>query len=143
MLSPSKRIWNEYKAFVVKMAIDNASVQITKTNYELLCDAETLLGLACVIPFLEVVHGLSKFAQGHGNFIYDFVDVLKLAKTYIFAMYYESSPKFSHQQFSTTKIEYVAFYYGGKFYMLHIKNQITKAMNMVTKYMRATCVEDV
>jgi hypothetical protein len=55
MLSPSKKILNEYKAFVVKMAIDSVSVQITKVNYELLCDVETLLGLAYVIPLLEVV----------------------------------------------------------------------------------------
>jgi hypothetical protein len=58
-------------------------------------------------------------------------------------MYYESSPKFSHQQFSTTEIEYVAFYFGGKFDMLHIINQITKVMSMVTKDMWATCVKNV
>jgi hypothetical protein len=55
ILSPSKHILNEYEAFVVKMAIDSASGQITEANYELLCDVETLLGLACVIPLLEVV----------------------------------------------------------------------------------------
>jgi hypothetical protein len=55
MLSPSKRILNGYKAFIVKMAIDSVNVQITKANYELLCDVEMLLGLACVIPLLEVV----------------------------------------------------------------------------------------
>jgi hypothetical protein len=123
------------------MAIDSANVQITKANYELLCDVETLLGLACVI--IEVVQRLSKFAQGRGTFIYDFVDALKLVEVDLFIMYYENLPKFSHQQFSNTKIEYVAFYFNGKFYMLHIINQIMKVMNMVTKNMRATCVEDV
>jgi hypothetical protein len=59
------------------------------------------------------------------------------------AMYYENSPKFSHQQFSTIEIEYVAFYFGGNFNMLHITNQITKVMSVVTKDMLATCVEDV
>jgi hypothetical protein len=53
---------------------------------------------------------------------------------------YESSPKFSHQQFNTIQIEYVAFYFGGKFYMLHITNQITKVMKMVTKDMLAAYV---
>ncbi len=60
-------------------------------------DVETLLGLACVIALLEVVQGLSKFAQGRGTFIYDFVDALKLVEVDFFIMYYESSPKFSHQ----------------------------------------------
>jgi hypothetical protein len=39
----------------MKMAIDSVGVRITKANYESLCDAKTLLGLACTIPFLEVV----------------------------------------------------------------------------------------
>jgi hypothetical protein len=81
MLSTSKRILNEYKALVVKMGINSVNVQITKANYELLCDAETLLGFAYVIPLLKVVQGLSKFAQGRGTFIYDFVDALKLVET--------------------------------------------------------------
>ncbi len=81
MLSPSKQFLNEYKGLVVKMVIDNVNVQITKANYEFLCDAKTLLGLACVIPLLEVVQGLSKFAQGRGTFIYDCVDALKLVET--------------------------------------------------------------
>jgi hypothetical protein len=62
MLSPSQRILNEHKALVVKMVIDNVNVQITKANYELLCDVKMLLGLACVIPLLEMVQGFSKFA---------------------------------------------------------------------------------
>jgi hypothetical protein len=36
-----------------------------KANYELLCNVENFLGLACIMPLLEVVQGLSKFAQGH------------------------------------------------------------------------------
>jgi len=47
MLLPSKRVLNEYKALVVKMAIDSASVKIVKAKYELLCDAKMSLGLAC------------------------------------------------------------------------------------------------
>jgi hypothetical protein len=36
-----------------------------KVKYELLCNVENFLGLACIMPLLEVVQGLSKFAQGH------------------------------------------------------------------------------
>jgi hypothetical protein len=63
MLSPSKRVLSEYKALVVKMVEDNVIVDTTKINYELMCDLETLLGLSCIIPLLELVQGLSKFAQ--------------------------------------------------------------------------------
>jgi hypothetical protein len=64
MLSPSKKILVEYPSLVVKMAHDNVVVQTTKVNYELLCDVKTFLGLACIMPLLEIVQGLSKFVQG-------------------------------------------------------------------------------
>jgi hypothetical protein len=63
MLSPSKKVHSEYKNLVIKMVEDNVTIDIGKTNYELLCDPEMLLGLSCIIPLLELVQGLSKFAQ--------------------------------------------------------------------------------
>jgi len=33
-----------------------------KQNYEQLCDLQILLGLACILPLLEFVHALIKFA---------------------------------------------------------------------------------
>jgi hypothetical protein len=57
-----KRVLNEYQMLVVKMVEDNVSIVIVKTNYELFYDVETLLGLAHVLPFLELVQGLFKFA---------------------------------------------------------------------------------
>ncbi len=62
MLSPSKKVLNEYQMLIVKMVEDNVSIVIVKANYELLYDVETLLGLACVLPLLELVQGLFKFA---------------------------------------------------------------------------------
>jgi hypothetical protein len=44
------------------MVANNANVQIAKINYELLCDAKTLLGLAIVLYLLELVQGLYKLA---------------------------------------------------------------------------------
>ncbi len=62
MLSPCKRMLNEYQMLVVKMVEDNVNIVIVKANYELIYDVETLLGLACVLPLLELVQGLFKFA---------------------------------------------------------------------------------
>jgi hypothetical protein len=73
------------------MAPNNATIEIAKTNCEFLCDVETLLGLLCVFPLLKLGQGLSKFAQGHGTIICDFVSTFKLVRTYLCAMYYESS----------------------------------------------------
>ncbi len=47
------------------MVEDSVIVDITKTNYELLCDLETLMGLSCIVVLLELVHGLSKFAKAN------------------------------------------------------------------------------
>jgi len=63
MLLPSKRVLTEYKNLVIKMVEDNVTIDIGKTNYELLCDLEMLFGFSCIIPLLELVQGLSKFAQ--------------------------------------------------------------------------------
>jgi hypothetical protein len=63
MLSPSKRLWQEYKTSNLNMVVDNGRVETTKVNYELLYDVETLLGFTCVIFMLELMQGLSKFTQ--------------------------------------------------------------------------------
>jgi len=48
-----------YKVMVVKMVIDSPTIDIAKNNNELLCDEKALLGLACVLPLLGSVQGLS------------------------------------------------------------------------------------
>jgi hypothetical protein len=61
------------------MARNKVAINITKVDYELLCDAKMLLGLACITPLLELVQGLSKFAQECETFICNFVVPFKLA----------------------------------------------------------------
>jgi hypothetical protein len=55
MLSPSKKALNEYKVLVVEMVKDSVTIDTTKTNYGLMCDPNTLMGLFCIIPLLELV----------------------------------------------------------------------------------------
>jgi len=95
MLTPFERILSEYKALVVKMVKDNVIVDTTKTNYELLCDPETLMGFFCIIFLLELVHALSKFTQSQQTFICDFISSLKFYETNLFTMYYEGRKRFS------------------------------------------------
>jgi hypothetical protein len=63
MLSPCNRIFTKYKLLVVKMAKDSGHIENAKNDYKLLCCGETLPGLACILPCLETMQGLSKFAQ--------------------------------------------------------------------------------
>jgi len=62
MLSPAKRLMAKYKTLIVKMTLNNLTSQQAKQNYEHLCDLQILLGLAYVLPLLEFVHVLIKFA---------------------------------------------------------------------------------
>jgi hypothetical protein len=55
MLAPFKRLVFEYKFVVMKMFEDLLTNPIVATNYELLCDVETIMRLTCVLPMLEVV----------------------------------------------------------------------------------------
>jgi hypothetical protein len=63
------------------MAIDSIAIDIAKANYELLCDLETLLGLTCVLPLLEAMQALSKFAQTQTTFICDFIFQIKVCQS--------------------------------------------------------------
>jgi hypothetical protein len=62
MLNPTKRLMEKYKTLLVKMVLDSLTNQQAKQNYEHLCELQTLLGLACILPLLEFVHALIKFA---------------------------------------------------------------------------------
>lgn len=49
---------------MVKTVKNNNHVENAKSTYELLCDVETSLGFACVLPCLETMQRLSELAQG-------------------------------------------------------------------------------
>jgi hypothetical protein len=95
ILSLAKRVLIEYRILVVKMATKNATIDNTKINYELLCDVKTLLGLACVLPLLEVMPRLFKFAHRCDTFICDFVSTIKLCEVELFIMCYDTKNIYS------------------------------------------------
>jgi hypothetical protein len=61
MVVPSKVVLEKFKTLLMKMAKDVANEYVV-TNYELLCDIETIMGLTCLLPMLEALQGLSKYA---------------------------------------------------------------------------------
>jgi hypothetical protein len=62
------------------LAIDSTTIDNAKAKYELLRDPKTLLGLACVLPLLEAMQALSKFAQTQTIFICDFIFQVKVCQ---------------------------------------------------------------
>ncbi len=86
---------NEYKPLVVKIVENSIINMITKTNYELLCDIKTLLGVACVLLLLEEIQNLFKSAQGCDTFVYDFVFTLKFCEANLFDIYCDTKKRYS------------------------------------------------
>jgi hypothetical protein len=52
----------KYKTLLIKMALDALINDKTKTNLDLLCDVQILLGLVAILLLLQVIHNLIKFS---------------------------------------------------------------------------------
>jgi hypothetical protein len=99
MLSLAKRVMAKYKTLLVKMALDSLTYQQAKLNYENLCDLQVLLGLACILPLLEFVHSLIKFAQTRDVYMCDVVVVIKVCQGDIYMMDCDQTSKFTISNF--------------------------------------------
>jgi hypothetical protein len=62
MLALLKRVRKEYKPLIVNMAPNSGFVKAMKVKLMNLCDVDTILHLPCVLPMLEHVNALMKFA---------------------------------------------------------------------------------
>ncbi len=94
MLSPTKRLKVRYKALLVKMVLDNHINQQAKQIYEQLCDLQILLGLAYILPLLESMHALIKFAHMWDVFVCNLVVAIKVYQNDLYNMYLEQSSNF-------------------------------------------------
>jgi hypothetical protein len=78
MLSLAKRVMVEYKTMFMKMAFDNPTNQQVMLNNEHLCNIHSLFGLVYILPLLESMHALIKFAQFKNVFVCDLVATIKV-----------------------------------------------------------------
>ncbi len=53
MFSPTKHVMAEYRTLLIKMAIDNLSNEKAKTNFDLLCDVQVMLGFVAILILLH------------------------------------------------------------------------------------------
>jgi len=53
MFSPTKRIFAKYKSLIVHMFDEQATNTLAKTNLDLLCNVEIILGLTCILPLFN------------------------------------------------------------------------------------------
>jgi hypothetical protein len=63
MLIPLKYVSRKYRSLIVKMHTYAPKCELAQKNLDLMCDLELVFGLPCILPMLEVVHTLIKYAQ--------------------------------------------------------------------------------
>ncbi len=68
------------------MAIDNGYVETIKMNLVNLCDVGIILGLPCILPMLEFVNALMKFAKIKDVFVCDYIATIKICQTDLYKM---------------------------------------------------------
>jgi hypothetical protein len=92
LLGPLRKVVREYKTLMAKMCeiaamkepemaqkqmVDKESA---RRNYDLLCDVGILLALPFILPMLESVDSLMKFAQSNNVFVVDYVAYVKICQ---------------------------------------------------------------
>ena len=87
MLKPTKRVLVQYFVLLFKMHLDAPTVHVAKKNFECLTDVQSILGLLCLLPLVEQLNQLIKFAQGRNIFVCDFVAALRVCQAQLFTNY--------------------------------------------------------
>jgi len=89
----------EYCTLLMKITLDAPTISFTKSNLCLLINVEMLLGLNVVMPLLEVMHSLIKFAQLQDMFMCDFITTVKICEGEVYRMYYDIHSSFQGDVF--------------------------------------------
>jgi hypothetical protein len=63
---------------ITNMHDDALKNSIVNENLNFFCDLELILGLHAILPLLDYVHTLIKFAQSHNMFICNVIDTMKI-----------------------------------------------------------------
>jgi hypothetical protein len=87
MLSIVLHVLFKYRTLIMKMALDATTITSAKSNLCLLTNVEMLLGLNVVMPLLEAMHSLIKFAQLQDVFVCDFIAIIKICEGDVYQMY--------------------------------------------------------
>jgi hypothetical protein len=75
--------------FLMKMALDAATIPLVQSNLSLFTNVETLLRLNVVMPLLEAIHSLIKFAQLKDAFVIS-KQQRKIYEKDVYYMFYNS-----------------------------------------------------
>jgi hypothetical protein len=63
MLFLAKKVLTKYKPLIMQMWAHQSTSEIANANITTLLDVQILLGFHCIMPLLELLHGLIKMVQ--------------------------------------------------------------------------------
>jgi len=78
VLSLAKWTLSMYMPLVAKMAEDSPALMVAWVNFKFCCDVNLLISFFSLMPMLEIVHALIKFASKRDVFIYDYVVAINI-----------------------------------------------------------------
>jgi hypothetical protein len=94
MLFPCKRILSEYRTLVVKMALDMNTCSAAKDNFDMLVDLEIMLAFHYLVPMLEMVNKVIKWAQDRNIYAVDFIEGVKHYTSLLYRHFVDPSIRF-------------------------------------------------
>jgi hypothetical protein len=80
--------------FVGKMVEDIPFIMIAKHDFELFYDVNLLIYLSFLLPMLETIHVLIKFAQKKDVFVCDFITAIKICQKQLYFHYFHLETKY-------------------------------------------------
>jgi hypothetical protein len=93
-----------YMPFVAKMVENIPSIMITKHNFELFYDVNLLISFSFLLPMLETIHVLIKFAQKKKEFVCDFIAAIKICQGQLYSHYSDLKTKYVFNISKSSKI---------------------------------------
>jgi hypothetical protein len=104
MLNLTKQVMSMYMPFVARMVEDIPSIVIAKHNFELFYDVNLLISLSCLLPMLETIHVLIKFALKKDVFVCDFITTIKICNGQLYSHYFDLETKYMFDISKSSKI---------------------------------------
>ncbi len=103
MLYLVKHVMEQYQLLIAKRHDDALRNNTSIEKLNPFCDLELIFGLHAILPLLNYVYTLIKFAHFRNIFVCDFIDVMKICQLELYWFYNDPYNKFDDLTFNELK----------------------------------------